>query len=223
MCGRFTLSTPRDVVARHFGVDDLPGYAPRFNIAPTQETWIVRARSARDARRVAELRRFGLVPAWSRDPRTGARFINARIETASERPAFRGALQWRRCGVPADGFYEWRRSARGSDPFLFRRPDAAPFALAGLFETWLGPGGEIVESFAVLTTQAQEPVAAVHDRMPVILRAEHLEGWLAPRPLRPEELAAVAAPPSAPVLVSFAVDRHVNDPRHDDARCVAPV
>jgi len=167
MCGRFTLTLSLERLRAFFKVPRVPRVVPRFNIAPTQLTPVVRL-----ARREREmpLLRWGLVPLWAKDPSIGSRLINARSETVREKPSFARAFLKRRCLVPADGFYEWRKEPRGTRPFLIRFRDRRTFAFAGLWERWEG-GEEPLETFTILTTRANSLVAPIHPRMPVILAA----------------------------------------------------
>lgn len=219
MCGRFTLTRSAAEVAEHFGLDAAPALPPRYNLAPTQEAPVVRIGS--DGERVAELRRWGLVPRWAKDVSVGARQINARAESVAERPAFREALRHRRCLVPADGFYEWQGRAGRKRPHHIALPDGALFAIAGLYESWLGPGGEAVESFTLVTQPATGAVAALHGRMPLILDPEGYATWLARGTLAPEAIPAFSQTRAA-ALVTRPVDVRVNDVRHDDPACLAP-
>ncbi|MEN8161721.1 MAG: SOS response-associated peptidase [Myxococcota bacterium] len=219
MCGRFTLTRSAAEVAEHFGLDAAPAFAPRYNLAPSQEAPVVRI--GRDGERVAELRRWGLVPRWAKDVSVGARMINARVESVAERPAFRDALRRRRCLVPADGFYEWQGRAGHRRPHHIALPDGDLFAMAGLYERWLGPGGEAVDSFTVLTEPASGAVAALHGRMPMILDPEAYATWLAREALAPGAIQALARSRAAG-LVTRPVDVRVNDVRNDDPACLAP-
>jgi len=222
MCGRFSLSTPPEEVARHFGLGETPELLPRFNVAPTQDVAVVRV-SARSGKRRLEPRRWGLVPHWAKDPRIGHRLINARAETLREKPAFREAFRLRRCLVPADGFYEWGRGPSGRRPFHVRRTSGGPFAIAGLYERWRGPEGAEIVSCTLVTTDANEAVAPVHDRMPVIVPPEAYAAWLDPELCDPARLAGLLRPAPADALVLVPVGPRVNDPRHDDPECVAPL
>jgi putative SOS response-associated peptidase YedK len=220
MCGRFTLTRSAAEIAAHFGLGPLPELAPRFNIAPTQEAPIVRVRSS--GQRVLELRRWGLVPPWAKDVAVGARMINARVESVAERPAFRDALRRRRCLVPADGFYEWQGRTGRRRPHHLALPDGGLFAIAGLFERWLGPGGEAVDSFTLLTRPAQGAVAALHDRMPLIVDPAGYPAWLDRAASDPAALLAALPEALGARLVARPVDTRVNDVRNDDPACLAP-
>lgn len=174
-------------------------------------------------RRRLDTLRWGLVPYWAKEATGGARAINARSETAATRPTFREPLRRRRCLVLADGFFEWRKEAGGRAPFLFRLADGEPFAFAGLWDRWRDPEAGALETFTVLTTRPNERVAAVHDRMPVILAREELSSWLEPREQTPEALEPMLDPYPAEAMVAWPVSPRVNDPRIDEPACVAPV
>ncbi len=239
MCGRYLLTSPLEALRRVFGVrDSAPNLSARWNIAPTQDAAVVRLRDprghARGERELALLR-WGLVPYWASDPGIGSRMINARGETLADKPAFRSAFKARRCLVPADGFYEWPTKGqhmeagqhapspssapgRSRAPVLVRRRDGAPFAFAGLWERWVRPEGGVLESFAIVTTAANEMLTPYHDRMPVILDPGDHDAWLdASADARP----LLHAPP-AEVLTVIRVTGYVNSVRHDDEGCVAP-
>ncbi len=218
MCGRFTLRTPRDGVAAHFDLPDCPELASRYNAAPGQE--IATVREVEGTRRL-ELRRWGLVPHWAGDPRMGSRLINARAETLATRPAFRSAFRRGRCAIPADGFFEWSGTER--QPHLIELDGGALFAMAGLAEAWVGPGGEVIESCAIVTTEPSPEVARLHDRMPAILDGEALAAWLSPEERAPEALLALLAPRGAGRIRVTPVSRRVNRVDADDPRCVEPV
>lgn len=219
MCGRFTLTRSAAEVAEHFGLDTAPALAPRWNAAPTQELPIVRVRS--NGARTLELRRWGLVPPWAKDVAVGARMINARVEGVLERPAFREAMRRRRCLVPADGFLEWQGKARARRPFHIALPQGELFAIAGLYERWRGPGAEVVDSFTLLTRPANAAVAALHDRMPLIVDPAGYAAWLDPGAA--DAAARLAALPEARAegLLARAVSTRANDVRNDDAACLA--
>jgi putative SOS response-associated peptidase YedK len=222
MCGRFTLTTTPEEVARHFGLDEIPALSPRFNIAPGQAIATI-ARDSEGARPALALRRWGLIPAWAKDPKIGNRMINARVETVSEKPSFRSAFRKRRCLIPADGFFEWAARADGAkQPFQIALPGRRCFAIAGLWERWRDPEGASVESCTLLTTSANAKLKEVHDRMPVILDPADYATWLDLQPGDEATLLRLARGAPAEALELQAVGRRVNDPRFDDAACLEP-
>src|SRR6185503_3029509 len=178
MCARFQFAPPEDWV-EEFGLTDTPDVAPRYNIAPTQDVLAVRRRRAGD--RQARLFRWGLVPSWADDPAVGNRLINARAESVATRPAFRDPFLQRRCLVPAQGFYEWKKFGRAREPWLIRLKGGATFAFAGLWDRWSRGEGHAIESCALITTAANALVAPIHGRMPVLLGRADYERWLDPR------------------------------------------
>lgn len=192
MCGRFLLVSKDDLLRRAFELDaeDEIRIPPRYNIAPTQEALVIRIEAG--ARRPVGLR-WGLVPAWAKDAGGGARMINARSETAAEKPSFRAAMRARRCLVPADGFYEWVRTPDGKVPMHIRLDGEGPFAFAGLYERW-EKGESPVETFTILTTDANQALKDIHPRMPVILHPKDYDLWLDPAVRDPEAVASLMAP-----------------------------
>lgn len=221
MCGRFSLTaTPADVRAV-FHLDDEPVLVPRYNIAPSQDVAVVR-RSAAGSRELV-LMRWGLIPSFARDPAVGYRMINARAESVADKPAFREAFASRRCLVLADGFYEWQPGGPyGKTPHYIRSPDKKPFAFAGLWDRWHAPDGRALETCTIVTTDANERVRELHDRMPVVLAPEQHDLWLDPAADRDQLLALLApAPPAA--LESFAVSTVVNRPDNEGPECIEPV
>jgi len=186
MCGRFTLRTPLSVLAQQFLFDlsphQLAEFSPRLNIAPTQSVAVVRNSPNSEKRELAMLH-WGLIPGWAKDLKSSAKMINARCETAAEKPAFRTAFSRRRCLILADGFYEWKKEGQRKIPHLLELPGNQPFAFAGLWESWLGPDRSSptpLESCTILTTAANEVCSELHDRMPVIVDPAHYETWLNP-------------------------------------------
>jgi putative SOS response-associated peptidase YedK len=219
MCGRYMLTTPVDALRQMFLFTERPNLAPRYNIAPTQEVPIVRP--TRDgAGRELIMVRWGLVPYWADDPKIGNRLINARRESVARTAAFREAYQRRRCLAPADGFFEWQKDGRTRQPLVVRRKDQAPFAFAGLWERWPQPGGGVLRSCTIITCPANELIAPVHGRMPVILATEDYERWLDPSRADGRELLE---PYPAAELEAFPVNPRVNSPQYDDPECIAPL
>lgn len=221
MCGRYSLSAPGDVIAEIFALAHVPDLRPRWNIAPTQDAAVVRAGD--DGARRLDLLRWGLVPFWAKEASIGNRMINARSETAHEKASFKHPLRRRRCLVPADGFYEWRKTTDGKVPTRIQRRDGRPLALAGLWERWSRGPGEPLETFTILTTSPNALLAPVHDRMPVVLAPEDWQLWLDPTQQDVARLAPLMVACSDAELETFAVSRRVNSPANDDAECAAPV
>ena len=221
MCGRYSLATPAQQVAEHFGLAEVPELSPRYNIAPTQSVAIVRT-SGDEAAPILEFRRWGLIPSWAKDPAIGSRMINARVETAAEKPAFRSAFRRRRCLVPADGFYEWKPHPKRRRPHHVRLDAGGLFGLAGLFEAWKSPEGETIESCTLLTTAANAALRALHDRMPILIDPEHYPRWLDPDLQDPKAILSLTDPSISDRLRFHPVGFHVNNPSNDDRACIEP-
>lgn len=216
MCGRFTLAASANTLAEQFALPVPRDLRPRYNIAPG--TPILAVRQGADGRRQWSRFRWGLVPSWAKDPSMGHRLINARAETVAEKPAFRAAFRRRRCLVPADGFFEWRAENGRKQPYYFDVGASRPVAIAGLWESWRGADGAVLESCVLLTTQANSLVSPIHPRMPVILPADVYSAWLDPDAAAQPPL--VAYPPER--MNVWPVDTRVNSPVSDDADCIRP-
>lgn len=217
MCARYSLSLGDQTLAEIFDLADVPHIDPRWNVAPTQTAPIV-VEGPRGVRRIEPMR-WGLVPSWADDPAIGNRMINARSETAATKPSFRAAMKARRCIVPADGFYEWRAEGGGKQPLHVRRRDRRVFAIAGLWETWT-KGADPLETFTILTTEPNEMMRAVHDRMPVILAPQDFALWLDPEARDAALVAPLLRPCAAEGWEAVAVSKHVNNPRNDGPACI---
>ena len=222
MCGRYSLSTPDDVLREFFELDEAEHLEPRFNIAPTQEAAVIRVHRDSGARTLSLLR-WGFIPWWTEDPAIGNRLINARAETAAEKPAFERSFRRRRCLVPADGFYEWKKTPDGKQPYWFHSPDGAPFAFAGLWDSWRNPEGEWLHTYTILTTTPNEVAAEIHDRMPVILAESRYAEWLDPAVDEPSRLEPLIRPYPADRLTRYAVSTLVNSPANDMPECIRQV
>ncbi len=217
MCGRFTLATTPADLLKLFGA--APGFSlkPRYNIAPSQDILGYFFQSETAQNDFAWFR-WGLIPSWAKDEKIGNRMINARSETVAEKPAFRAAFAKRRCLIPFSGFYEWQAGPDGKTPFCIHRPQTELFAVAGIWESW---GKENpIRSASLLTTTANAQVQPIHDRMPVIIAAEHFKTWLDGE-TPPQKLKALLGPAPEGLLQAFAVSRRVNNPRFDDAQCLS--
>jgi putative SOS response-associated peptidase YedK len=222
MCGRYTLSSPTDLLADLLELSSVPELAPRYNIAPTQEAAVVRGGGETGVRSL-DLLRWGLIPFWAKDSGIGSRMINARAETVAEKPSYRASFKRQRCLVPADGFYEWQATGGRKQPFYFRFEGGGPFALAGLWDRWEKGEGEPVETFTILTTEPNEIVAPVHQRMPVILDHEGMAIWLDPAIEDPEQLTQLLGPFPAAGMEAYPVSTYVNSPGNDTPRCIEPL
>jgi putative SOS response-associated peptidase YedK len=222
MCGRFTLTTPGELLAAAFGLDEPADLQPRYNIAPTQPIAVVR-RIPAGAPRTLALLRWGLVPTWSKEPRNRALLINARAESLMEKPSFRDAFERRRCLVPATGFYEWKNAPGGKEAFLIRRQAGEPFAFAGLWEPAnpREPGSQ--PTCAIITTDPNDVLRPIHDRMPVILAPEDWDRWLDPEMRRTGALRPLLRPCAPEFLAAIRVGPAVNNAGNDTPACVQPL
>lgn len=221
MCGRFVIDIPEKILRETFGLQEVPKLEPRFNVTPGQLAAVVRNQGDRNR---IDLLKWGLVPAWAKDPNCGSHLINAGSDTAFERPAFRHAIKYRRCVVPTSGFYEWERSGEHrKQPWFIRMADHSPMYLAGLWESWQAPSGNELETFAIMTTSANKLVAAIHDCMPVILTPDAFTLWLSHNMHDPEQLQQFYEPFTAAGMTAYRVAELVNTPHIDSAACCEPV
>lgn len=221
MCGRFTLAVPKAMLESLFGLDIAGDLPPRFNIAPSQP--VAAVRTPESGTRELALFQWGLIPSWSKDPAIGARMINARSETAAEKPSFRAAMKRRRCLIPASGFYEWAKAGAAKQPFYIRMRDERPFAMAGLWELWCGEDGSELETCAILTTTPNEVVGEIHGRMPVIIAPDDFDAWMDPANEKPAAVKPLLRPYPAEEMKAHPVDRRVNSPAADDSSCIEPI
>jgi len=221
MCGRYSLTLPPQEVRAFFGFPEQPNYPPRYNIAPTQPIAVVRLVNGT---RSFALMRWGLWPSWLKDPKDFPTLINARGDTVATKPAFRGAMRHRRCLIPADGFYEWQKTDKGRKvPHLIRRPDRGPFAFAGLWETWLGADGSEIDTAAIVTTDANETLMPLHNRMPVVVRPGDFDRWLDAADNRPADVADIIRPAPEDFFEAFPISTRVNSVANDDADIQTPL
>jgi putative SOS response-associated peptidase YedK len=222
MCGRFTLFESDKILSKEFGVSGFPPLSPHYNIAPSQSVAAVRASSAGTGRELVLLR-WGLIPSWSKDSAIGNRLINARAETAREKPSFRNAFRRHRCLIPTNGFYEWQRQERGKQPYFVQMREERLFAFAGLWDRWESPDKGVIETCTILTTAANAVLAPIHERMPVILPPTEYSRWLDPGLLNTDSLAPLLAPFPPEDMLAFPVSPRVNSPTVDDEKCMAPL
>ncbi len=214
MCGRFALYASKEQLERKFQVPLPFPTAPRYNIAPTQPILLLRYDAER-AQKEWAFCRWGLVPRWAEEPSIGSRMINARAETVAEKPAFRNAFRYRRCIIPANGFYEWQKRNGTKQPYFVRARNDEPFGLAGLWEHWQGADGSELETCTIITTDANALIRPLHDRMAVILPEESYEEWLDPA-TPAERLRLLLRPATDKWLTAYPVSPRVNSPANDD-------
>ena len=220
MCGRFVITSPPVAIRDVFGYAEQPNFPPRYNIAPTQPVPVV---ILDQGTRHFRLMRWGLMPAWVKDPRKFTLLINARSETVQEKPAFRNAIRRRRCLIPADGYYEWHVSADRKRPYFIYRADRKPFGFAGLAETWVGPNGEEVDTVAIVTAPATPDLAVLHHRVPVTIAPDAFEPWLDCSSDSAEGVMALLRGPEEGEFAWHEVSTRVNHVANDDAQLVLPI
>jgi putative SOS response-associated peptidase YedK len=239
MCARYTLRTSAKIIRDLFEIDEVPEMPDRFNIAPTQE--VPGITESRDGERRVRMLRWGLIPRWANNINIGVQMINAKAETLAEKSAFRNAFESRRCLIPADGFFEWKtifpeapqQSLFGGEPqpskekprkqpYHFTMRNGAPFAFAGLWEKWSDPQQRLVESFTIITTEPNELMAELHDRMPVILHREDYAIWLSRDEQNLIKLGQLLKPYPANEMKKVAVNPVVGNPRNDVPECIEP-
>lgn len=244
MCGRFRIAKSKEILEQTFGVeaaDDDQDWSPRYNVAPTQSVPVVRQDAVRPVRSLSQMR-WGLIPSWTKDASGAFKMINARAETAAEMPAFREPLRLRRCLIPADGFYEWKRQGKEKLPYCFTLADEAVFAFAGIWDEWKSPlragvpgmpllrvgvvagvEGPVIATCSILTTTPNRLMQDVHDRMPVILEREAYDLWLDPGFQKIKELQALLKPYPAESMRRYRVSQRVNQVKNDDPECAAAI
>lgn len=219
MCGRYRLSRRKQIIEEYFDSaswDD--DWNPRYNIAPTQLVPVIRQSPKEPVRRISTMR-WGLIPNWARDPSMAANTINAKSETAATKPAFRDPLKFRRCLIPADGFYEWKRTGTSKHPFCFEVSEGELFAFAGLWDGWKDANGNWVKTCTILTTTPNAVTSAVHDRMPVILDRESYDLWLDPGITNVQVISELLKPYDARLMRSYPISTRINHVANDDEDC----
>ena len=223
MCGRYRLTAKERYLRDHFRLDDDPTWTPRWNIAPTQQIATIRQHRT-EPRRIFGLMRWGLIPSWAKESSIGLKTINAMAETAAEKPAFRDAMKLRRCLIPADGFYEWKRlGPKEKQPYNFGMADDSPFAFAGLWERWRDHDDHTIETCTILTTKPNWLIADVHDRMPVMLTAEDYDLWLDPGITNPKRVADCLRAFDAALMKKYPVSARVNRSENDNPDCAREI
>jgi putative SOS response-associated peptidase YedK len=218
MCGRYVIKTPPALMRQAFGYGEQPNFPPRYNVAPTQPIPVVRLV---DGRRTFGLLRWGLIPSWVKDPRGFSLLINARAESVLEKPAFRNAMRRRRCLIPADGFYEWKRDGERKRPHVARPKGLVAFA--GLWEPWMGPNGEELDTACIVTTAANRTLRSLHDRMPAVIPPEAFDLWLDCANVEAETAAALLVPAPEDLFEAYEISTAVNRTANDSADLMEPL
>jgi|SRR5215213_5786218 len=212
MCGRFTRSQSIQAIAEEFGIGQVScNLGPSFNIAPTQKVAVIITDGVKQLVPV----RWGLVPSWAKDPSVGSKMINARAETITEKASYRNAFKKRRCLVVADGFYEWQNTGEARKPVYIRLKSGKPFGFAGLYEVWKSPEGEEITTCTIITTEANELMKPIHERMPVIIPKEHQDKWLDPSTNDQGQLLDMLRPNPAEEMEAHPVSKRVNSPSNN--------
>ncbi len=222
MCNRYRLTYAKPYLAERFEASGEIEDHPRYNIAPTQQVLTVRKEQDEKVRQLTTMR-WGLIPSWAKDRSIGTQTLNARSETVTTKPAFRDSILRKRCLIPADGFYEWRKMGSVKQPYCFEVGEGDVFALAGLWDEWKSPEGQIIESCTILTTTPNSLVGDIHDRMPVIVPPDKYGLWLDPDVNDFEAIRDILKPHDANVMRRYPVSRKLNDSKIDDAGSASPV
>lgn len=222
MCGRFTLVAPGDAIAELFNLAETPDISPRYNIAPTQPVAGIRISQSSGARELTHFH-WGLIPRWAKDTSFGSKLINARSETAAEKPSFRTAMRYRRCLIPSDGFYEWKKLDGGKQPMRIQIQGGGVFAIAGLWEHWQSRDGSEIESCTLLTTDPNDKLRTIHNRMPVILHPDDFDLWLDPEVQDPAAVQPLMTAYPAEDMSFYPVSTYVNSPYNEDPGCIEPL
>lgn len=222
MCCCYSFEVEPALIAWHFGLEVVPEYVARYKIVPSQPIGIIVRKHASSMKEFTHVL-WGLVPAWADDPAIGRKILNARCETAAEKPAFKSAMKYRRCIVPATGFYEWRKTGKHRQPFFIHRHDKQPLAMAALWEHWQSPDGSELETAAILTCEANDMMAEIHDRIPVILEPEDYDRWLDPDVQDVSHVADLMRPAEEQTLTMYSVSTLVNQRGVDSPQCMKPM
>jgi putative SOS response-associated peptidase YedK len=223
MCGRYRLSRPKQLIEEYFDTapwDD--DWGPRYNIAPTQPVPVIRQHPKEPVRQLS-LMKWGLIPHWTREPSIVGSTINAKSETAARKPTFRDPLKFRRCLIPADGFYEWERKRAAKQAYCFELNDGELFAFAGLWDGWKNAAGQWIRTFSILTTTSNAVTSTIHDRMPVILQRDSYDMWLDPAMTNVQLVTALLKPYDSRKMRSYPVSPRVNHVVNDDEECSRPL
>jgi putative SOS response-associated peptidase YedK len=219
MCGRYRLSRRKQIIEEYFETADWQDdWSPRYNIAPMQAVPVIRQHPKEPVRQLSTMR-WGLIPNWAKSPSIATGTINAKSETAATKPAFRDSLRYRRCLIPADGFYEWKRTANGKHPYCFEVSEGELFAFAGIWDEWKSAKGQWIRTCSILTTTPNAVTSAVHDRMPVILHPDSFDLWFDPGMQKVAEVSALLKPFDTRLMRCYPVSPRINHVANDDEGC----
>jgi putative SOS response-associated peptidase YedK len=224
MCGRYTVAVMEKLLKQRFNVEKYEGkHIPRYNIAPSQDNPVVLVNE--EGKRIMMPMRWGLIPFWAKDEAIGNKMINARIETVAQKPSFRTPFYKRRCLVPADGYYEWRKPGKPGkrSPFRIVLKSRELFAFAGLWEIWKNQIGDIIQSYTIITTEADDLVGKIHPRMPVVLKPENEDTWIDPSVKDLQTLMQLLTPYPSDLVEMYQVSPVVGNPKNDLEECIQPV
>ena len=219
MCGRYVITSAPEAIRALFRYPERPNFPPRYNVAPTQPIPIVRMNQGK---RQFALVRWGLLPSWVKDPKAFTLAINARGESILDKPAFKNAMKYRRCLIPADGFYEWKTGREGKQPYFVRLKSGKPMAFAGLWECWMGPNGEELETAAIVTTTANRTLAYIHERMPVVIPSDAFALWLDCAAVDAAAATVLVTPVPDDMIEAYPVSNDVNRVANDNAKLLEP-
>jgi putative SOS response-associated peptidase YedK len=221
MCGRFAFFSPEEAIRQYFDLNYPAELSPSYNIAPSQQVAAILESPVSGIE--LQMLQWGLVPFWAKDPKIGHQLINARAETLSEKPSFRQAFVRRRCLIPANGFYEWHTEGGEKRPLYFSDAESRPFFMAGLWELWISDDGSEIESCTLLTTEPNDFLAPIHNRMPVIIAPDDFDLWLDPGAQHPGEVQHLLRAYPAEAMSHYPVSTFVNNPRNEDPLCIEPL
>lgn len=221
MCGRFALTVSPENISKYFHVEDVTEEIHQYNIAPGQLIKSI-IQTPNDKRKITSMK-WGLIPSWTKDPSKGVKTINARAETVHTKPSFRNAIRYRRCIIPASGFYEWEKVEKRKVPYYIHLKSNEPIGFAGLWDKWKGNNGSVIESCTILTTSSNNLLKPIHDRMPVIIHPNEYELWLDREMNEPDKLKSIFQPYPSEMLTLYRISNLVNKTDYDKDDCIKPV
>lgn len=221
MCGRFSLAIDAELFEKIFGIINISNYKPSYNIAPGQNIGVIRINN--NSQKELSLMHWGLIPSWSKDPKVGYKMINARSETLTEKPSFKQSFKTKRCLIPADGFYEWKKQGKEKTPYYFKMKNSSPFAFAGLWDTWINKEDtKTIDSCTIITTSANSLLNPIHERMPVILNPENYSFWLDNKVINLDKLKSVLNSYDSDTMLYYEVSKNINSSKINEPSLILP-